>query len=116
MHEFLKLTLAQKLSDKQSEVSYEPIDFNLIGKTNPFKDPLVLNEINKAQETFNEYFPNGDERNRDWNAVSMNMTYINLSEKDSDLGHYVRDTFKSAGAFVGHYKNIMGLNHTDLMS
>lgn len=116
MHEFLQLTLAQKLSDNQSETPYTPIDFNLIGKTNPFKDPFVVDEINNARKTFNEYFPNGDERNRDCDVVAMNMTYINLSQKDSDLGSYVRNTFKSAGSFVGHYKNIMGFSHIDVMS
>lgn len=116
MHEFLKLTLAQKLSDNQSETPYTPIDFNLIGKTNPFKDPYVVDEINKARKTFNQYFPNGDGRNRDCDVVSMNMTYLKLSEMDSDLGSYVRDTFKSAGSFVGHYKKIMELNHFDVMS
>lgn len=116
MHEFLQLTLAQKLSDNQSETPYSPIDINLIGRTNLFTDPLVIEEINKSRKTFNDYFPNGDERNRDCDVVSMNLTYMRLSKMDTYLGVYVRDTFKNAGAFVGHYKNIMGLNHLNLMS
>lgn len=116
MHEFLQLTLAQKISDNQTEASYTPIDINLIGRTNPFADPFVVEEINKARKTFNEFFPNGDERNRDCDVVSMNMTYIKLSETDSAIGNYVKQTFDSAGKFVGHYKNIMGLNHIDIES